>query len=85
MMIFNQRKAIQRRFDRLAVAKERARDDLDEKSFERRLGMSEKEEDGAAKVEWIDVWGEEVREIGRRVHREARRSDVSCCGLSGES
>ncbi|KAL8278175.1 hypothetical protein RQP46_009348 [Phenoliferia psychrophenolica] len=69
MLIFARRKAIQRRWDRFAVAQERAADAREENAFEARLGVQE--------GPWGLDWQELISESKKSFDMEAKRNAVS--------
>lgn len=72
MMLFNRRKAIQRRWDRFEVAKSRVEESLEERKFEERLGVGKKGEGGT----WGGEWESELRGLKECFGREAKRNLV---------
>ncbi|ORY82952.1 hypothetical protein BCR35DRAFT_79383 [Leucosporidium creatinivorum] len=71
MMIFNRRRAIQRRWDRVEETKAWAEDGKREAEFDRRLGF-----EAGAKGEWGLEWKEMANELGRKAGKEARLSQM---------
>lgn len=69
MLIFARRKAIQRRWDRFAVAQERAAEAREENAFEARLGVQE--------GKWGLDWQQVILDSKESFAREARRNNVS--------
>ena len=73
MLIFARRKAIQRRWDRFAVAVERAAEAREETAFERRLGVSE--------GRWGDDWDKVIVDSKKSFDWEALRNRVRSLAL----
>lgn len=81
MTMSERRKAIQRRWDRLEVAKMRVEEGREEERFEERLRVGGGRGVGRAAVPVAERWGEEwrteLRVLDGAFKREARRSLVS--------
>lgn len=73
MMIFNRRRQIQRRWDRLETMKAWTTDARDEQRFERGLGVQNRD------VEWGTEWSNAVKASEASMTRERHRSEVSDC------
>ncbi|GAA6015167.1 hypothetical protein JCM10207_003624 [Rhodosporidiobolus poonsookiae] len=72
MMIFNRRKASQKRFDKVVLAKELLELGRHEQAFETQLGAVP----SGAKGQWGDEWGQWVREAKQREAQEYRRKEL---------
>lgn len=69
MLIFNRRKAVQRRWDRFAVAQERLQEAREETRFEQRLGVDE--------GRWGEDWAGTIQDLKGSFDRETARNAVS--------
>lgn len=75
MTIFNRRKAVQRRWDRLDQAKDWARDGQSEQRFEHTLNVDSSY--NKAPGAWGDEWRATVKLMEESMTAERRRSEVS--------
>lgn len=75
MMIFNRRRAIQRRWDRVKETKAWAEDGRREAEFEKGLGVER-----GVQGEWGLEWKMMGSELDRKARKEVRLSQVSCGG-----
>ncbi|GAA6038730.1 hypothetical protein JCM8097_002369 [Rhodosporidiobolus ruineniae] len=71
MMIFNRRRAMQKRFDRVVVAKELAGYGRDEEQFENAVGVGK-----AAGGRWGAEWQDWIREAKGKEMKEYKRNEM---------
>ncbi|GAA6015143.1 hypothetical protein JCM10207_003616 [Rhodosporidiobolus poonsookiae] len=81
MMIFNRRKASQKRFDKVVLAKELIELGRHEQAFEQQLGAVP----SIAKGQWGDEWAGWVKEAKQREAQEYRRNEMHFSQIASAS
>jgi hypothetical protein len=83
MMIFDRRRASQRRYDKLVLAKELVELATEEERIERAAGVRRPTQPGLSTTRVADEWREWIRYAQQHEQREYKRRDVRCM-LFGE-